>query len=296
MAVGKSVRLVVVIPVGPSSNLHYVLDTIDSVLHYTTPSRQIILVDDSGANVGLHVKSFVPEVSVMHAAGDSGTYGVLYLALSSALLYALENYDFQIVLKLDTDALVIGERPEDDAIRAFERNPKTGVLGSHRLDCNGEVRDFSGAARILAKHVSWVGLVQDPTCYFTLRRLLSMALANGYQPGENCLGGAYFISYECVRRLTESNLLLRRELRRSQLGEDHILGLLVRSLGIELGDFATGSLPMGLRWHGLPSSPATLVATGKKIIHSTRFWADMKEGEIRDFFRKLRDKESLLTV
>jgi hypothetical protein len=63
---------------------------------------------------------------------------------------------------------------------------------------------------------------------------------------------------------------------------------MVKSVGMELSDFATGSYPMALRWRGLPCSPEELLARGKKVIHSTKFYKDMKEEDIRAFFRKSR--------
>lgn len=288
----KRVNLVVVLPVGPSEKLDYVLDTIDSVICYTTPSRQIIIVDDSGSNLGLDLQRFVPELIVLQTPGNNGLNGGILLTLSLGYLHAYTHYEFQVMLRLDVDALVIKEGLEEDAIRFFERNPRLGVLGSYKVDCNGENRDFSGAARRLSKEVSWAGLLLHRSRCLTLRRLLSMALAHGYQPGEHCLGGATVVSYECIRRLAESEHLLRQEFRRSLSSEDQIFSLLVRSIGMELGDFATGNLPMGLRWRGLPRSPAALVAAGKKVIHSTRFWEDMKEDEIRSFFRKMRRSQN----
>ncbi len=297
----KSVKLVVVIPVGPSANLDYVLDTIHSVTHYTSPSTQIIIIDDSGANVGADLQASFPDLKILQTPGSSGygrisqegshgaNEGGLYWWLASAFLYACENYDFEVLLKLDEDALVIGKRPEDDAIRLFRQNPNVGLIGSYKLDCNGDPRDFSGAAKKLYRDTSWQRLLQNPRLYMTFRRLLSRALVNGYETGENVQGGACFISAKCVRRLAEEELLLRKELRRSICDEDYIFPLLVRSIGMELGDFATGDLPMGVRWRGLPCSPQELLARRKKVIHSTRFWENMKEEEIRSFFRELRN-------
>ena len=115
---------------------------------------------------------------------------------------------------------------------------------------------------------------------------------NGYKLGEHCQGGAYFISKECILKLYQNNLLSRREIHWVRLGEDMIFGLLIYSLGLKLGDFATGTFPLGVRWQGLPCSPEELLARGKKITHSTRFYNDMTEEQIRRFFMQQRDKET----
>jgi hypothetical protein len=286
----KSVKLVVVIPVGPSAIFDYVLDTIHSVTHYTTPSSQIIVIDDSAANVGANLQSHFPGLIVFQTSGNSGNEGVLYWWLSLAFLYAYQDYEFDVLLKLDTDALIIGERPEDDAIRFFKQNPNVGLIGSYKIDCNGDPRDWSGAARELYTEVSWRRLLRKPRLCMTFRRLLARALVNGYEPGENVQGGASFMSAQCVQRLAEAKLLRRKDLRGSILVEDYIFPLLVRSIGMEIGDFATGHLPMAIRWRGLPCSPHDLIVRKKKVIHSTRFWEDMNEEEIRRFLWEVRSK------
>jgi hypothetical protein len=78
----------------------------------------------------------------------------------------------------------------------------------------------------------------------------------------------------------------------SKLGEDHIFGLLIYSVGLRHGDLATGSLPMGLRWRGLPCSPQELINKKKKITHSTQFFEGMSERLIREYFRERRQRDN----
>jgi hypothetical protein len=284
-----SAKLIVTIPFGPASSLEFALDTIQSVLHFTSQGTKIIIADDSGANAGTHLLHEYPDLVVVRPPSAGGVAGGLYIALSHAYLQAHLRYRFQVLLKLDVDALVVGERPEDDAIRYFEENPGVGLAGSYRVDCNGDLRDFSwGARELYFETATPRGLLQDPRRFMTLRKLLLQALAHGYLPGEHVQGGACFYSGEAIRRLADANLLCREELRTCRLAEDPIFSLLVRSLGMQLGDFATGQLPMGIRWRGLPCSPPELVRRGKKVVHSVRFWQDMPEAEIREFFRRRR--------
>ncbi len=166
------------------------------------------------------------------------------------------------------------------------------LSSSYKFTCMGHPRDVSGAARKVYRETSWRRLLRKPMLFVTFRRLLSIAISNGYEPGENVQGGACFMSAECVRRLAKASLLPRKELRKSICDEDYIFPLLVRSVGMQLGDFATGDLPMGVSWRGLPCSPHDLIAGQKKVIHSTRFWQEMKEEEIRNFFRELRSNRS----
>ena len=96
------------------------------------------------------------------------------------------------------------------------------------------------------------------------------------------------MSAKCVRRLADMKLLLRAELGRSLLEEDHIFGLLAKAAAVDLADFSTGDLPTAMEVKRLPCAPEELVARKKKITHSVRRWEHLGEAEIRLFFRRLR--------
>jgi hypothetical protein len=57
---------------------------------------------------------------------------------------------------------------------------------------------------------------------------------------------------------------------------------------MDLGDFASGELPMALDYKRLPCAPEQLVARKKKITHSVRRWEHLGEEDIRAFFRARR--------
>ncbi len=279
-------------PVGPNVEFEYVRDTIESIYHYTQSSSQVVIADDSEKNFGARLQQIYKDLDYTIISGKHGLGYFLYRSLSQAYLHAFETYHFDVVLKIDTDALVIGDRPEEDAIRFLKDNPGYGLIGSYKVDCNGDPRDFSPHANTLKMQTNGCFLLKNPKIvrgFFLLRSLLKKAKANDYELGEHCQGGAYFFSGLCLRRLYAANLLYRKELRFAQLSEDAIAALLVKSIGMNLGDFATGSLPVGIRWRGLPGSPEDLMNSGKKIIHSTRFWNTMQEKEIRSYFKKIRD-------
>ena len=298
----KSIKLVVVIPLGPSAKPEYVSDTIESVIHYTGPSTRIILVDDSGIGTGKNLQYHFSNLDVLTTPGSCGygqigqdgshgaNEGGLYYWLSLAYSHAVTNYDFDVILKMDEDALIIGETPEKEAIHFFRQNENVGLIGSYKVDCNGDPREFSGADKKILRETSLRRLLKNPRLWMAFRRILSLALANGYEPGENVQGGACFLSSECIQRLKEANLLPKEEFRASVCDEDYLFPLLVKSVGMDLGDFATGRLPMGIRWRGLPCAPEELVARRKKIIHSTRFWGNVEEDEIRKFFCEHRKR------
>jgi hypothetical protein len=120
------------------------------------------------------------------------------------------------------------------------------------------------------------------------RKVFQKSRKNGYEPGEHCQGGAHFISRKCLEKMHQRKLLSRPEIFWSLQEDDVLFSFFMCSTGFKHGDLATDSKPMGVQWRGLPFSPKELVARGKKIIHSTRFYENLSEQQIRTFFRKRR--------
>jgi hypothetical protein len=289
-----SVKSIVVLIVGPPSEKYrvdHVLDSIGSVVHYSTPSRRIIMLDNSERNLADWFYEAFPEVIVLRSPQNYGLSGGLYKSLSLAMLHAYVAFDFDVLIRMDTDALMIGEGIEDEAINRFRQQPNIGQLGTYTIDTNGDRSEFSWPRQQLQREISFIGWLKDRERCIFLRDLIQRAQAYGYQLGEHVLGGASIFSYAVIEKLLDHNLLLREEIRRSVLQEDHIFSLLVKAVGMDLGDFGGPEQPMAVRWQGLPRSPEALVASGKKLIHSTRFWHAVKEDDIRAFFRAQRTYE-----
>jgi hypothetical protein len=280
--------LVVVIPVGPGEILDFVVDTVHSVIYYTGRQTKIIVVDDSGKGTGASVQGMAPDVDVVTTPRNQGLHGGLYLTLSQAYVHAHRNYDFQVLLKLDSDALVIGPHPEQDAIRFFREHPGVGIIGRFGHGTAPGINDHHWSKSRLREETHGRSFFRDPIRGLSLRRLVRRATANGFRPGDYVFGGSYFMSGACVHRLAEANLLSRRELGRSMLEEDHLFGILTKVAGMELADFCNPDQPAALELKRLPAAPEELVASRKKVTHSVRRWEDLDEVQIRAFFRRLR--------
>ena len=259
-----------------------IADTMASVRYWLGPSRFIVLVDDTGSGLpGLDG----PDTAIIPAPAASGSH---WWKIATGYRYLCDRYEPEVVLRLDADALVTGPTPEEDAIRAFAADPTVGMLGSYRFTCDGEPRDFDVAAPRIRQETGARSLLRNWRRTRALRRLLHLAENNGYEMGEHVLGAGYFHSASCVRALYENGWLDMPELASSLMRDDHIFSLMTVSAGYRIEDFATGDKPLGLKWKGLPDSPARLIERGKKIVHSVRSWEDMDEAEIRAVFRAQR--------
>ncbi len=287
----ESFDLIVVIPIGPGSLPAFVVDTINSFVFYTTSSYKIILVDDSLQGVAAEVKKSFPDCGIILTEKPMGGWAGLYISLSLAFRYAIEHYYFKALLKLDTDALIIASKPEKETLHLFKTNPQVGIAGQYPLDYHGNAWDISWPRkRILNGTTTWK-FIRRPIANWELIKYYKKALKNGYKTGESVFGGAYFMNATFLHKLNEEGLLPNYKFKTLNLGEDHLFALLAKSVGFELGDLSTTNLPFGCGWKGLPASPEELYSSGKKIIHSTRYWQDMKEEEIRSWFREKRQQK-----
>jgi len=133
------VDLVLVVPIGPGSNPEYVIDTITSFKFYTRSTHKIILLDDSQEQISEKIQKIIHDCDVLYTPRPLGGWAGLYINLSNAYQHALDHYDFTVLLKMDTDALIIGAEPEKHAISLFESNPFAGMAGQYPYAYNGEL-------------------------------------------------------------------------------------------------------------------------------------------------------------
>lgn len=289
----EHIKLVVVLPVGPDNDGG---DTIDSIFLYATPDVRIFAIDDSKKSTTRRSLETVDEwITVLQPAGQ-GIRGGLWTSLARAYAHIFERCAFDMLLRIDTDALVTGFNPEEDARRYFKEHPQTGMLGSYKRDCNGDQRDFKVVSARLRRECGIRGF-KNMRRRRVLRDWMKRASSFNYEPGEHILGAAVFLNPACIAAMYEGGYLQTDVFKESLISEDHLFSLITSACGYELADFATGDLPMGLRWRGLPDSPENLIRRRKKIVHSVKYWQDMNDDEIRQYFAKLRhhDRERATT-
>lgn len=260
----------------------------ESFAFYAGTSYKFVLTDDSHEGTGQEVQQLYPDADLLTTQRPMGGWAGLYINEATAFRHALERYDFDVLLKLDTDALVIGPEPAREAVELFNRCPKIGMAGQYPNDYFGKPWDRGWPRdRVLNGATTWK-YIRRPFSNWYLRKIYRKALANGYEAGESVFGGAYFMSFDCLQKLAKAGFLPMLQLRGLNMGEDHIFSLLVKAVGLELGNLADAGQPFGLSWKGLPVSPERLRTDAKKIVHSTRYFEEMKEEEIRAYFRQFR--------
>lgn len=281
-------RCVVLIPVGPRSDPSFVADTIASVLNHMS---DVAVVVADNTRVGLDPTACGASMAIEYirfpSTGKNTTLGQLYFNLTRCFELTLDRYDFDVLLRLDDDALIIGPDPDADAVSYFASHPHVGCLGSFRLTCTGYARSFAYPARTLRHELYSIAAVRHPRRWMALRALYALARRHGYEDGEHCLGAACFFSHAALSAMRAKGLFANPALTTTNLGDDHMYGLLVRAAGFEIDDFAIGPHPLGLALRGLPMSPDELLGSGKKIVHSLKDHDGRSQAELRGEFRRL---------
>jgi hypothetical protein len=281
------------LPVGPGTHLPFLFDTIESIERFADPTHQILLVDDSAQGVGDETKAKFPEVDVlvMRAAGVEASRSVtgnFFEKISRSIKHATEKYFFQVLMRMDADALMCNAGAEVRAIELFKSNPKLGMIGSFKFRCDGESRDFGWSAVRLKKQAGFQVLPGARRLAESLNTLLKPALANGYEYGENIIAPGSFTSRVACEKMSAHPLYGHESFRETKLGDDHLNSLFIRAVGFEPGDFATGDLPLGVWLKKLEWAPEEIVKRGKCVAHSVRHYQDWDEAKVRAEFKRLR--------
>ncbi|MBS1701964.1 MAG: hypothetical protein JST12_09910 [Armatimonadetes bacterium] len=291
----KRISLIAYIPVGTSDRLDYVGDTIESIYHNSPDDVVVILMDDSGAaNHGEALKVRYPKVHIFktepryQGKGLSGRHAYETVRL---LKYACENFWFDTILRVDSDALITGHNIHLCLQEIFERYPNVGMLGRYWINTEG-YRIHRGESAFLIRRLQRFPLrlafFRGVTC---MNRIIWRAEQNGYVFGELVLGCATAYSYECAFRMAKfiDHFKGLRGLR--GLAEDYFTTMFVKYVNMDLGNAGHPEGPMAVDLKGIPFTLEEIVAKDKKIIHSIKNDDRYTQNEIRAFFRAVRERE-----
>jgi hypothetical protein len=274
----REFQAVCLIPTGPG-DLEPLRDTLDSVLHYEGAETKVIVVDDSSTDCRASVIQVeFPEVDVVRRSWPSAPPHNLP-TVADGLDYALGNYSFDVLVKLDTDALAIADSPSAAAAQLFQREPRVGLAGTFRVGAEGLPETYDWDAWVLRHTERW-----NPS----VRRLLDRARSGGYD-GAKVHGGVYALSRPALEAMKASGDLDWREPWWTPLGEDFWLSVMALANGFAIGSLGGPGEPYAVASKYVPVSKERLLREGRVAIHSVRRGNDGEdEATLRAFFRKVR--------
>jgi dTDP-4-amino-4,6-dideoxygalactose transaminase len=309
-------RFAAVIPIGPTAiEVERTIDLLASLLSWEPAVAWCVLVEDFPDPLGLPERIAGPArhrivelLNPRRGQGFGGTGGVC-AAVLAGLAWVHEHTDVDFVLKIDTDALVIGPFAAAVAAR-FARLPDAGIAGAIGNSCNPAVRplqdlskepDLLQFRRLLPTAAS--AALTDPDARLTLSELgevsprllmafdairapVEDAFEHGYRTCEYCQGGAYAIRRAMIDRMAAAGYLTRPEAWvHLPVGEDMGMAMYAHAVGLRLDDFSRPGEPFGIQYKALPYTVDELVAYGYSLIHCVRNDARYAEADIRAFFR-----------
>lgn len=274
----KEFRAVCLVPAGPG-DWEPLRDTLESILHYEGSGTKVIVVADGSTDCrAAVVQAEFPEVDVVRRGWPSAPPHNLP-AVADGIDYALGNYSFDVLVKLDTDALAIASSPSAAAARLFERKPEVGLAGTFRVGAEGLPETYDWDAWVLRHTERW-----SPSA----RRLLDRARAGGYD-GAKVHGGGYALSRPALNAMKASGDLDWREPWWTPLGEDFWLSVMALANGFAIGSLGGPGEPYAIASKYVPVSKERLLQEGRVAIHSVRRGNDgEEEATLRAFFREAR--------
>jgi len=274
----RKFQAVCLIPAGPG-DWEPLRDTLDSVLHYEGPGTKVVVVDDSSTDCRASVvQAEFPDVDVIRRGWPSAPPHNLP-TVADGIDYALGKYSFDVLVKLDTDALATAASPSAAAARLFERDPRIGLAGTYRVGAEGLAETYDWDAWVLRHTVRW-----SPS----VRRLLDRARSGGYD-GAKVHGGVYALSRPALEAMKASGDLDWREPWWTPLGEDFWLSVMAFANGFTLGSLGGPGEPYAIASKYTPVSKERLLSQGRVAIHSVRRGNDGEdEAALRAFFRERR--------
>ena len=270
-----------VIPAGPR-DWQPLIDTLESIRHYEGEQAKVVVADDN--SVGCRaavVRPRFPEVDVIRGRWPSG--GPPRQSPFEACVFEAvrRRYDFDVLVKIDTDALVTGPGLGARAAETFEARPEVGALGGIGVRGDGVPEDYSYDAWVLAHSRRWSRSV---------RRLEARARANGYE-GPRLHGGVYVLSRAALDAASAEGLLALDPPVWSLVPEDLWFSLVVVAAGFRLASFGGPGEPLLSASHLLPLPKEDVVSSGKLAIHSVRRGEKGEsEQELRSYFRARRER------
>jgi len=273
-------------------------DTVDSILYYSHGKYKIICVNDCQEEENIknvekklarsEIEIFTPVYNIVWPRNG---YGALFCKLYQAMKYALDNCQFDYLVKLDTDALLTGSELLGFVDLYYSKiNSDIGILGSYRIKCDGskrtrwEWRIYLLFLVYIAKKLSRKSKLWN--------KCLPVANKNGYKLGESMLGGAYICTYTCLQAMINiypPDFSIKDQLYLTKIGEDVIFSLLAFACGYQIGDFGRPGDPLAMAQNYLPLSKDEMIKQKKQLIHSVKKGLDGEsEDELRAYFRSIR--------
>ncbi len=199
---------------------------------------------------------------------------------ASALAWSRERFTFDVLVKMDTDALITGPAMAARAAEAFAADPGLGMLGTSIQRADGQQVDHSYHTWVVRHERRW-----SPA----IRKLHDAAKANGWD-GERAQAGVIVFGREMLDRAAAHGWLDWRPPWWTLLQDDAAYGLITRAVGLRTGSWGGPGEPIASGQWELPIDKQQVLDQGVLAVHTVRKGIHGEtEPEMRAFFSAARD-------
>ena len=158
----REFRGIYLLPAGPG-NWPALRDTIESILHWDGDDTKVVVIDDATVDCRQAiVQAHFPQVDVLRRVWPTGGPPRLFPMIASSIRKLLRRYRFDVLCKLDTDALVTGRGAVARVAATFAESPKIGMLGTMGLRADGVAEDWQG---FLEWRQPWWSVLGEDHCF-----------------------------------------------------------------------------------------------------------------------------------
>lgn len=263
-----------------------------SLLLHEPNVQTIVIIDDTSGHefdniVPPEVLSRTVILSNPRKGRGSWWQGGLCVGLAEGLRWIGENQNAKFVVRLDTDALIIGSFANRIG-NVFDQDSQIGLLGTW------DKYAFSGKQRLPHEDVNKIlpYILEKASRRFAIwrhseqplraqccllskdrlvRKIILSAIQNGYRPGDFLQGGGYAIRGQLVKdlyvyHLTSYPLAFLYQ----QYSEDTLVTLFCYSMDYFPKGFNQPGDVFGVEYQGLPATIPQLTDAKYAIIHSIK--------------------------
>jgi hypothetical protein len=298
----SNVKYAVFVPAGPNVVPEFLYDTIESALTFMGRDTLVIVGDDSrsdkfdgarslGSNI--HVRP-VPTVAGMDMAHS--TAGSLFVKKVRIYQNVVKEFEFDRLLSLDDDALMLNDRVIGVAEHLFAHRDRAGILGRYALDhqyqpvaAEAQLEQMrTMISRNPFRNPKYVSPLVQPKLRQLIRPLMLRAIENGYTMGTAFIGGSVIYTRKCLEDILSLPEIEDLRFQWCPGGEDDVYSICCYASGHRIYDLIHEPTIFHIGWRQLTLSPQELHDMGASVIHSVRDPEYGGEAKIREFFKEKR--------
>jgi hypothetical protein len=276
----RNVRSVVWFAAGPGSR-DALLDSIESVVASDGSDTQIVVVDDCSVQAReAVVRERFPQVDFCRTRFPTGGPPSMWRLCQLAFRHAMANYDFELWIKMDSDALATGPSLSSCTAGRIAGVPNAGFAGSLHIRADGVPEDRSYHAAVLAREAR-----RDRV----LAAALDRATSAGWVVGDVVQGGVCAVTRAACEAMARERWIEWSKRWHQITSEDLALSLFTRASGLELVSIGDPDGIYAVANKHLPL-PKEQIAEGPWVAaHSVRAGTQGEdEATLRSFFRARR--------